>query len=301
MAVLPRGGRRIRPAGPAGVWPSNRIYDLGLAAWSDSLGNMSQTLLAKDAEIKKAHETTELLGRTSEYSLQLNNLLEQTKGLTIEGRPASADEQERYFRTESQKLSSQFLDWKGVSLVTRTRLENAMTAEMTQQVGNLRDIQRTRRMQDIRDRSNAAVEIATRTGNEILHTEALDELVNTNIITPAKRDQLKAEFPVNAKLADSYIKVNTDPETALKNLKTILADTTITEDQRDRANRLAGMAESIMKDRKAQVKFLSDQQKRAMVMDLLGRIDSNDQTVGQAITQADVLSLPGDSKEVSQA
>lgn len=295
MAIVPPTGRRVPAPGPSNIWPGGHIYDQGLATWARVTGEVADILGRKAAAIQRASEATEIIGRGADFSVGMARITQEAMKL-----PTPA-EQTKYFREQSDALRQQVLDWKEGTEIAKARLLDDITGQDTKHQVAFMQAQEAQQLRNIRDRTDFAWDAALVAGDEAGARNAAQLMRDSGIISQAKYDEKIANLPVDMKLADSYIKVNTDPDTALTQLKDILADTSITEPQRTRANAWASMAESIMKDRKGQVKFLTDQQKRALVMNLLERIDKGDPEVGAAITEADVLRLPTDAKGVGQA
>lgn len=271
MAEIPRFGRSMRAPGPVPFSPNTGpLYNAGLTALGEFAGDLSGALAARDRELVDAYNSTEIIKRTAQYSLDVTDAAQRAAELRVSepvigpanadgtqpvvSRLASPEEQEEFFRAEVGKLEQQYGKWeKGiygrkVSVEARTRLKNTMIAETAQQAINLRKAQRSRMMQEMEDRLGFSIQAAVQTNNPALLTESLEEA--SPILTEAKREQILAEFPVNVQLyqarqrMDMLDQSDIDPNekiAGLSNLQTQLEDLrekNLTDEQRARATRM---------------------------------------------------------------
>lgn len=217
MAVVGQYTGRTRAAGPSGIWPGGQsIYDRGLAAWSDVAAGLGQNLARRDAEIKAAHESSVLVSRTAQYTLQLDDLLNRTAMLSVDpatGKPmapdapagaprraASPEEQDAYFQQEAGLIEKAAAEWKGASPEAAAKLNAFMTDEMAQKIGALRSVQRQRRIQDIKDNATNAINVAIATGNLPLMQQSVNDLNAVGELSDAKAEQEIARFQTNVKI-----------------------------------------------------------------------------------------------------
>jgi hypothetical protein len=201
MAPLAKYGRKVSAPGPSGIWPGNvAIYDRGLAAWSDSLGEVANVLKAKDLEIKAARESTEIVGRSSEYGLELDAALTRSAKLTVDGRPATGEEMEGYFRQQAEELEKRYGDVKGLRPGAQADLQNNLTTKTAQRIGNLRALSRQRDMANIQDRLAIAKQEALQSGVESDYRSVLAAAREADVISAAIYDREVKEFPISAKL-----------------------------------------------------------------------------------------------------
>lgn len=201
MAIVPTYGRRVSPAGPSSPYGYRAsLYSEGFGAWERALGSIGAELHRQDEEIRQARESTELVGRSSQFALDLNKLLTQTAELTVDGRPASPEQQEEYFKTQVDQIGKTALDWKGASPEATARLQQAMTQETAQQIATLRGINRKREIENIADNLTLAKQTTLTTGSEVAYRTALDAAAAHGVISDTKRNEELAGLPTDIKL-----------------------------------------------------------------------------------------------------
>lgn len=215
MAVVPGYGRQIQAPGPV-PWNDNvgPLYNAGLAALAEITGDMAGAIKQRDNELVNAYNATEIVKRSAQYSLDVTNAAQRAAELRVSepgigpanadgtqpmvSRLASPDEQEEFFKAEVAKLEQQYGQWeKGiygrtVDVEARARLKNAMVSETARQMGNLRQAQRVRMMQEIEDRFAFNLQTAIQTNNPALLHESLAEV--SPFLSEAKREQILAGF-----------------------------------------------------------------------------------------------------------
>ncbi len=281
MAIVPRYGRRVGAPGPGG-YITQPVYDRGLAAWEQAAGQIFGTLKERDDKIKAARESTEIVGRSARFSLDLNNLLTQTAEMQ-----GTAEAQEAYFRKEVDALAKAHLDWQGATPAAQAKLQNNLVAETTQQIGTLRTIQRQRRIKEIADRSELALATSTRTGNQVLHEQALDDLVTAGIVTPAAREKAKADFPTEVRIERLRQLAETKPEIALELAQNWQAREEYNESQRGKLREIEANARGLSILRGQEQERLAARNGMALLARVYKTADGTAQP-GEIATVADV-------------
>lgn len=247
MAEIPQYGRKIGAPGPVGYNPgTGPLWDTGLKVIADMTGDAAGAVAEKRLRIQRAREATEIIGRTSQFSLGMANVFQQASKLP------TAAEREMFYAKETEKLRQAALDWSDGSPEAKTDLLDTITGQFTRnQIAFLQEQERLE-LKNIADQASFAIDTAVKTGDEALLMKSADELLDAGIITPAKREQIVAEFPMDVRIEQLRQKANADPDGIMDEAVRLQSDASATDTQRTRLREVEKLARGIGIDRRRQ-------------------------------------------------
>jgi hypothetical protein len=234
-------------------------------AWGEATKEWSVELGRKAQAVQNARESAEIIGRTSQFALDMEALAANADALQIDGRPATEEERERYFNDQSEQLRQQALDWTKGSREAKSELANSISRHhLGHQIQFMRD-QEQRALADIRDKAEFSYQTAVQTDDLALFEESTNRLVASGAITAAKWDQLRAEFPVNAKIEEMRQAADIAPEDAATTLRSMLTQENVTAEQQSRIRSALTIAEANLRLRTSIVEAAQERTKTQFV------------------------------------
>jgi gas vesicle protein len=269
MPELPKYGRKVAAPGPVPYGAqAGPLYNQGLSVIADQSRDVAAILKEKADRIQQAQDATEIIGRTADFSVKMQNILQESQRL---GTP---EERQKFFDDQSEQVKNNLLDWNPKNPEAKARLLSSITSEYTQhQIGFMQQEEKTA-LADMAVKLQSSEDEFIRTNNEAGYRQ----LMTHPAILPEVAKRKLAEFPVNSQLAsirqriDTLDQTDAPVETRVQGLESLavqleaLNNGTMTDKQREQATRLLDWTRQ---DAKA-LKLAGDKAKKD-AMDATGR------------------------------
>lgn len=308
MAVVPYR-RRANPPGPSGSLPGP-VFDRSMEAWSQATGNVADILANKAQAIKQARETTEIIGRSSRFAIGTQELLNGLNELKIGDRLATPEEREQHFRTQLEGLKAQTLDWKGGSREAQTRLLGVIEDHATGSLVSFMRRQEALEIKNIADAAEGGLAVAVQSGSLELATVYANELVAADVITPAKRDEILRDFPVDARIEQLRQGARRDPAATISTLEEMLTQQDLSDKQINRiqgtiniAREQMGALVQVQRAKDMETTVLTRQgkltQEQLDALALSGQITESNYTMNSALIERRAKELVGDEPKAT--
>jgi len=288
--------------------PQGPIYDVGLRVWQQMLGDAGAEYGRRDQALRDAGTIAAASEQTARFSLGLNDALTRSQELktVVNGqeRWASPEEQEDYFRKESDRLFGQLDELPDADPETRERYRASLRSEMGRAYGRFKANEQQRRIQNIKDSLDFGWQAALRSGNKAQANELVATGVHGDVISEAKGREMLAQFDVTSAIVQSQIDARLHPQESLREHARLIelakdkkgTEEELTQDQVEGIDRIQDIAESTISTatRKRNSVYLQggfDAYKQWVAGDMT--VDKLD-----AMLQADVID-PDDHKSIT--
>jgi len=276
MAPVPEYTSNQRAAGPARFGSPGPIYDQALGMYAKLAGEGSADAKQRNDTIRATRMAVDKDERAINFSLSLQTVIQRTNELKVsedgQQRLADPEDQEAYFREQSQLLLEHYGNMPKADEAVQGQLHSSLLGSMAQGLATLRRVQHERNVREIVDKANANEEKALIAGDEIGYTRSQEELVLVGAQTDAMRDEKLKDWANNSALAQAqaaldHIEVTDMPlseqQEGLDRVEDYLdallqTRVNLTKDQRTLALRLTDRVVAFGKQTKAHLKDAFD-------------------------------------------